>query len=187
MELREQIIDTAADLFNQKGLWFTLDDICEKMHISKKTIYVCFSCKEDLLLEMTDKVFASIYEQKRNIIAEQIPFEAKLRKMFIGLPDEYLNTDFRKLEGVKEKYPKVYDRIQHYLEAGWEPVIELLRQGQAEGRCNEVSLPVLKTIVSSTIRSFINDGSLEENGINYTDALNSMVEIIIKGISKENN
>ena len=44
MELNQQIIDKATELFNQKGLRFTLDEISEQLHISKQTIYVYFRC-----------------------------------------------------------------------------------------------------------------------------------------------
>ena len=98
MELNQQIIDKATELFNQKGLRFTLDEISEQLHISKKTIYVYFRCKEDLLMTMADQVFASIQNRKRQIIAEEMPYEDKLKRMLVALPDEYLNIDFRKLE-----------------------------------------------------------------------------------------
>lgn len=186
MELRQQIIEVASELFNTKGLKFTLDDICEKMHISKKTIYVHFSCKEDLLLEMTDAAFAAIYQRKKNILNEDLPFYEKLKKVMIILPDKMMNTDFRQLEGIKEKYPQVYERVRYYLEAGWEPVIELLDEGVRKHYLKKVEIPILKTMVASSISSFINDGLLEENDISYADALDSMVNIIINGI-KEND
>ncbi|MBR6958556.1 MAG: hypothetical protein IKH73_08940, partial [Erysipelotrichaceae bacterium] len=75
-------------------------------------------------------------------------------------------------------------RVRQYLETGWDPVIELIEQGQKQGILKKVSIPVLKTMVSSSIRSFINDGILESNDINYTEALDSMAEIIINGIKE---
>ncbi|MBR2792504.1 MAG: TetR/AcrR family transcriptional regulator [Erysipelotrichaceae bacterium] len=184
MELNQQIIDKATELFNQKGLRFTLDEISEQLHISKKTIYVYFRCKEDLLMTMADQVFASIQNKKKQIIAEEMPYEDKLKKMLVALPDEYLNIDFRKLEHLEEKYPAVYKRVRQYLETGWDPVIELIEQGQKQGILKKISIPVLQTMVSSSIRSFLNDGILESNDINYTEALDSMVEIIINGIKE---
>lgn len=184
MELNQQIIDKATELFNQKGLRFTLDEISEQLHISKKTIYVYFRCKEDLLMTMADQVFASIQNKKKQIIEEEMLYEDKLKKMLVALPDEYLNIDFRKLEGLEEKYPAVYERVRQYLETGWDPVIELIEQGQKQGILKKVSIPVLQTMVSSSIRSFLNDGILESNDINYTEALDSMVEIIINGIKE---
>ena len=184
MELNQQITDKATELFNQKGLRFTLDEISEQLHISKKTIYVYFRCKEDLLMTMADQVFASIQNKKKQIIEEEMPYEDKLKKMLVALPDEYLNIDFRKLEHLEEKYPAVYERVRQYLETGWDPVIELIEQGQKQGILKKVSIPVLQTMVSSSIRSFINDGILESNDINYTEALDSMVEIIINGIKE---
>ena len=39
MELRVQILDMAAKLFQTEGLSFTMQQIATALHISKKTIY----------------------------------------------------------------------------------------------------------------------------------------------------
>jgi len=47
--IQQDILTTTLELFNDKGLDFTMDDIAQSMHIAKKTIYRFFSSKEDLL------------------------------------------------------------------------------------------------------------------------------------------
>ena len=36
MELRERMIGAATALFQAKGLWFTLQEVADALHISKK-------------------------------------------------------------------------------------------------------------------------------------------------------
>lgn len=50
--LREQIINTAFDLFSQYGIKsVSMDDVARSAGISKRTIYESFKDKEDLLIE----------------------------------------------------------------------------------------------------------------------------------------
>jgi len=60
MELRENILESTLQIFNQKGLKFTMDDIAKEMGISKKTIYTVFKDKEELFLAVGDYIFDSI-------------------------------------------------------------------------------------------------------------------------------
>lgn len=41
--IQQDILTTTLELFNDKGLDFTMDDIAQSMHIAKKTIYRFFS------------------------------------------------------------------------------------------------------------------------------------------------
>ena len=38
-ELRKMILNGTMEVFNEKGLKFTMDDIAKQLKISKKTIY----------------------------------------------------------------------------------------------------------------------------------------------------
>ena len=42
----------AMQLFRQQGLHFTMQQVAEPLHISKKTIYTVYPSKEALLLDM---------------------------------------------------------------------------------------------------------------------------------------
>ena len=48
----------AMQLFRQQGLHFTMQQVAEPLHISKKTIYTVYPSKEALLLDMVDHAFA---------------------------------------------------------------------------------------------------------------------------------
>mgnify|MGYP003106123967 CR=1 FL=1 len=59
----------AMQLFRQQGLHFTMQQVAEPLHISKKTIYTVYPSKEALLLDMVDHAFAEIHRCKQEILA----------------------------------------------------------------------------------------------------------------------
>lgn len=184
MTNEEKIINTAEKLFVEVGLSFTLDDIAKELHIAKKTIYKNYSSKEDLLHAMVDNGFSKIQENKKRIVESNLEYHEKLRSLMIGMPDTYALFDFRKLETLHDKYPNVYVHLQSHLESDWQPVIELIEEGIQEGKLNDISIPILKMIITSTIETFLSTDNLKNENISYHDALEKMMDIIMKGIQK---
>ncbi|MBW2961881.1 TetR/AcrR family transcriptional regulator [Mesonia aestuariivivens] len=69
--MKEQILDTAAEMFLSLGFKsVTMDDIAEKLSISKKTIYSHFPNKEKLIESCAVQLFNSISARIDMIIAE---------------------------------------------------------------------------------------------------------------------
>lgn len=181
----KEIIASATKQFYKIGLKFTMQDVAENLHIAKKTIYQFYASKEDLLIGMLDFGFAAIQEQKRQILTEKIPYKEKVKKVMIAIPDQYVVLDFRKLSELKEKYPRAYKVLKKHLENDWNPIIELLEQGKKDGRIHNISIYVLKIMVTATLDAFLSTDNLRIYKIAYNDALNEMMNIIMNGISEE--
>ena len=79
----------AMQLFRQQGLHFTMQQVAEPLHISKKTIYTVYPSKEALLLDMVDHAFAEIHRCKQEILAGGGTLQEKLRAVIIAMPAEY--------------------------------------------------------------------------------------------------
>ena len=56
MELKERIVAAAIRLYFRRSLHFTMQEVAQSMHISKKTIYTVYPSKEALLLAVNRKV-----------------------------------------------------------------------------------------------------------------------------------
>lgn len=184
MELRERMIGAATALFQTKGLWFTLQEVADALHISKKTIYTLYPSKEALLLDMVDDLFVRIHQEKRSLIATSGPIEARIRSVMIALPEQYQALDLRLLGELDEKYPAVARRVREHLETNWEPTIALLEEGVGKGCIRQVSVPVLRQMVTASIEGFLVNG---ENGASYADTLAAMMDIIMNGIRRRND
>lgn len=185
-ELREDILEATIKVFNRKGLKFTMDDIATELSISKKTIYKVFDDKESMFLCMVDYCFDKIYEQKRIVLEDKsLSITDKIRGVLAVLPDGYRDVDFGKLYVLKDKFPKIYNKVEQRLESGWEGVLELIERGIAEGVIRHINIHIVKTMMEATLEQFFQRDVLVTNNISYNDALNEVVDILVDGIIKK--
>ena len=130
--LQKNILDATLRVFDRKGLKFTMDDLAKELSISKKTIYTVYDDKEALFLAMVDYIFDSIKESEQMILTDPaLGTIEKLQRILGVLPEGYQNIDLRKLYSLRDKYPKIYHKVELRLETGWEPTIQLIETGMA--------------------------------------------------------
>ena len=183
MSQKEEILKATLQVFNDKGLKFTMDDIAERMKISKKTLYKVFDDKETLFLAMVDYMFDTIKESERAVIEnEDLSTVDKIHKVLGVLPEGYKDVDLRQLYLLKDKYPKIYKQVELRLETGWETTIELIEQGIAEGCIQPVRIPILKMMLEASVEQFFQRDILVQNKVSYQDALDEVVNILMEGI-----
>lgn len=183
MELRETILEGTLSVFNEKGLKFTMDDIAKNLGMSKKTIYTIFRDKESMFFAMVDYLFDSIKESERKVQQDTSLSTVEKVRMILGvIPESYKGIDFRQLYLLKDKYPKIYQKVEERLESGWETTISLMEQAIAEGVIRPVRIPILKMMLEATLEQFFQRDILIANGISYVDALNEVVGILMDGI-----
>lgn len=184
-ELREKCIHQTIQLCSSQGLDFTMSQLAAKLGISKKTLYVLFESKEALLLEVVNYMFDGVKASEAELLARQdLDLAEKLCRLVVVMPDSYKTLDWRRLQGVEEKYPVVYRQIRQRLESGWEPTLELLRQGMAEGVLRPFEPGLLRAIVEGTIEHLLASDALEREGLDYVQALDGMMDLLMDGIRK---
>lgn len=184
MELKKTILEGTLTVFNEKGLKFTMDDVARILGMSKKTIYTVFRDKEALFLAMVDYLFDAVKEAERAIVEDnKLSTKEKIRQILGVLPEGYKDVDFRQLYLLKDKYPKIYRKVEQRLETGWEQTIALLEKGMEEGVIRKVQIPIVKMMLESTLEQFSRRDVLIQNKISYKDALDEVVEILVNGIS----
>ncbi|MCM1145396.1 MAG: TetR/AcrR family transcriptional regulator [Blautia sp.] len=183
MELRENILEGTIQVFNQKGLKFTMDDIASLLKMSKKTIYTVFHDKEELFLAMVDYIFDKIKESERAVMEDDtLGTVEKIRAVLGVFPEGYKEIDFRQLYLLRDKYPKIYKQVELRLETGWEATIELLEKGMAEGCVRPIQIPILKMMLEAAVEQFFQRDILIRHEISYHQALDEVVGILVEGI-----
>ncbi len=183
-KLRVTILEGTIQAFNRKGLKFTMDDIAGQLGMSKKTIYTVFRDKETMFFAMVDYMFDSIKESERQVLGdESFTTVEKIRRVLGVLPEGYKDIDFRQLYLLRDKYPKIYKRVEERLESGWETIIGLMEQGMEEGVIKRVDIPIVKLMLEAAIEQFFQRDILIRNQISYAQALDEVVEILVNGIA----
>lgn len=183
-ETKVKILNAAIEEFGKSGLKFTMDDIAKNLSMSKKTIYTVFRDKETLFFQMVDYCFDKIKEAEHQVMVDPtLSTVEKLRKMMSVLPEIYKDIDLRQLSSLKDKYPKTYAAVEKRLESGWENTIALINKGIAEGVLRPMNVLVIKTMYEATLEQFFQRDVLMYANISYQDALKTVVDIIIDGIT----
>lgn len=184
VELRKDIMEACIEVFNEKGLKFTMDDVAKSCHISKKTVYLIFADKEQMVLSMLDYCFDAIKVSEQKIYNDKnLSTVEKVKKILIILPDRYKEVDFTKVIDLKDNYPELYKRLSVRLESDWDMTIELLERGIEEGVIRNISIPVLKAVVSGAMESLLGGNVLKKNKLSYTEALEGLIDIVMNGIA----
>ena len=180
---KKKILEAVIDLFNEKGLKFTMSDVAKAVGMSKKTLYVFFKSKEDLMLQMADYCFRSIKESEAKIMSDPtLSTPEKIRRILGVLPERYIQLDLTQLSILKSSYPAVYRRVEEHLENDWEPTIHLLENGMAEGSVRSICIPVFKMMLEASIEQFFRRDILAKNGLSYSNGLEEVVDILVDGI-----
>ena len=137
--MKEEIVKRALNDFMQYGFKsFTMDDLANKMGMSKKTLYEYFPSKQDLVeatldhaLEMSCKKVETFVQGEGSVIENVYRNQKKVKEFF------NINSD-RPICELRKYYPKTYERmeiefaksdalfIDKLLEKGWEE--ELFRK-----------------------------------------------------------
>lgn len=182
--LKETILQGTIQVFNQKGLKFTMDDIASTLGMSKKTLYVVFDKKEDLFLEMVDYLFDHIKASEKRVLEDEtLSTVEKIRAILGVMPEGYREIDFRQLYLLKDKYPQIYKQVETRLETGWETTIMLIEQGIEEGVIRPISIPLVKLMMESALEQFFQRDILIRHNMTYMQALEEVVNILVDGIA----
>ena len=183
MEIRETILQGSLELFRDRGIQFTMDDLSKRLGISKKTIYTVFRSKEELALAACSRIFDRIKAEETAVMADDTLTTAeKIRAVLNVMPEGYQSLDFTRLDVLEERYPAVLREVTRRLETGWENTLALLEQGMAEGVIRPVRIPVIKAMYKASLEHFFRRNLLSEAGIRYQDALAEVVSILMDGI-----
>lgn len=180
---QKRCIRETIALCSSQGLDFTMSELAARLGMSKKTLYVLFDSKEALLLATVDSMFDEVKVSEAQILARQdLSLAEKIRRLVVVLPDSYQTLDWTRLQGVEEKHPVVYRRIRQRLETGWEPTLDLLRQGVEQGVLRPFEPGLFRAVVEGAIEHFLSSDALEREGLGYVQAMDGMMDLLMEGI-----
>ena len=181
--MEKRIIEGALHIVEKQGVKFTMDELASELGMSKKTIYTVFRDKNELLIAMVDYVFEYIEESEALVMEDKhLSLLQKIRKILGVMPENYTDFDFTQFYVLRDKHPEVYERVRQRLESGWEMTNRLLEQGVEEGLIRSVDFRVFQLVFESAVERFIMGDELEREEIDYMQALEELVTIMVDGI-----
>lgn len=183
--MKDRILEGALNVFRNRGLKFTMDDLASEMKMSKKTIYTVFRDKNQLFCDMVDYAFDLIKDAEEAIYYdESLSTVDKIKEILGVLPESYKGFDFQTLYQFSDKYPAAYAKLTLRIEGGWDKTFELIKQGAKEGTVKDVDLELFKLVYEASVERLLMSDVLEKQGLDYPTAFAQLVDIMVNGIIK---
>ncbi len=135
MEPQEKILKTAIELFFKFGIKrITMDDVAKELGMSKKTIYLYFKEKDDLINSMVSREigckeidFNEITKKAKDPIHELALISENMTKML-----DHINPIF--FLDLKKYYPEPFSKFQKFKEDfAFKNVLRNLKDGKEKG------------------------------------------------------
>jgi AcrR family transcriptional regulator len=167
---KEEILDAAQKVFFERGLSMaTMDEIADAAELSKGTLYLYYSSKEDLYLAVMMRGMQALHESYEQIINSNVSTVEKI----IRCSDSYVgffhsNRNFFRMFPFLQN-PQFHKQVSEEMKEScgtgnqkmWTMVIDLLKKGMEEGSLRAELNPVEVGIIvwSSTTALLIRGDS----------------------------
>lgn len=184
-DIKARVMEGTMLMYEKYGVKFTMDQLSDEIKMSKKTIYKVFIDKKDLMMYFVDYIFNQIKQEERKIIQnDELSTYEKVKGVLACLPEGLRKMDMTQLYMIKNKYPKCAERVYERIESDWEYTYDLIQKGVNEGIFKEFDFRVFKIAYQSTLEAMLSNDVLNKEGVSYQKALDSLVDILLQGISK---
>jgi len=186
MDVRKRILTEATNLFFQNGIRdITMDNIAEKLGISKRTIYETFKNKSELLINCFEeyskeryKANEEIIKNSHNVLAAICSF-IQSGAMAIDLLNPAFFTDMRKYHNdiwvmaTKQQNEKNYNLAYR-----------LLRKGINEGIFRkDINIDIVVKLILEQMKLLVDNEVFSSDKYTLSEVFKNMVINFIRGIA----
>lgn len=189
-DLRQHIIKTAAEMFFRLGIRsVSIDDICHELGMSKKTFYVYFSSKDELVEQLLQSNLDFLTKKMEDLSA---------MRDFRKLVERYISYQSSEKQDVRRVPQLVYDLKKYYprqfgdfqlkcFEVQKHFIMQYLQQGIEQGyvRANlniELTAVLFAKIHSDAIRDL---ETIEAHGHNMHQLSMTAMDVFVRGVLSE--
>ncbi|MBQ2540232.1 MAG: TetR/AcrR family transcriptional regulator [Paludibacteraceae bacterium] len=188
-EVQKNIIKKAGELFFRLGIRsVSIDDICRELGISKKTFYVYFESKDELIEHLLQANLRHMASKMEHLL-----FNKGLRSVVADFTRRNQEKDdVRRVPqlvyDLKKYYPRQFADFQHQsFEQQKRYIYSFLEKGIAEGLVRadlniELTSVLFAKIYADALRDF---EEMEAAGYNVTQLGHVALDVMIRGVLSE--
>lgn len=186
--VKENIILEAINLFMMNGLRsVTMDDIARHLGISKKTIYLHFKDKEEIIIQSTTVVFDLEKKMMEDIENDSENAVEELYKLTLCLRERIKNTNTTALYDMKKYYLNAWIKYKNFKrEVIYNSVIKNLKRGIEEGLFrSDINPEILAQLRIEEIELSFNKDFFPEDQFSLVEIHEQLFEHFTYGILSE--
>ncbi|BCG61555.1 TetR/AcrR family transcriptional regulator [Paenibacillus sp. URB8-2] len=183
--MKQRILAEARQEIYKSGFRFTMADMARRCGLSTKTIYECYSSKEDLILDMVQQAIDELTEREQSIVNDpKLGTMDKLRALLVLLPRDFQFFDIKRLHELQRYYTNVWNIMDSFLTEQWDGVTQMLAAAQAEGLLEKFNTALFIQLYIGGLYRLMEQASTGAAQMTLRQALDEMVDIMLNGIRK---
>jgi AcrR family transcriptional regulator len=186
IELKKRILESARDQFFSRGFTkVTIDEIAQRIGVSKKTIYKFYHSKDDLVRDVTDKTLVDVKKCCKQIIDdENLGFVEKLQRMMTHAALHISKMGRPLIEDLEKNAPHVWKEISDFRSKRIkEDFKKLLSEGVKEGVFRkDIDQQLILLIYDNVIENVISPEILMQIPFTASQVYETIVKIFFEGI-----
>ena len=186
MEIKDRIKQKADELYRRYGVKsVTMDEIASQLSVSKKTIYQCFSDKNELV----DEVFVDMLEfNKTCCLQSRKQAQNAVHEVYIGmesLQDMLENMNPSILFDIERGHPRTFKK---FIEYKYNFLFELIKKNIERGKQEElyredINADLISKIRLETIMLAFNEELFPKNKYPLVLVQQQLIEYFLFGIA----
>lgn len=185
-DLRSKILKTAGELFFKFGIRsVSIDDICNELHISKKTFYTVFKQKDELVVEMLDAMHQKKEKDYQSVLDSSVNVLDLLMQSFKKLRHHSVEKHLAFGYDLEKFYPELWHERQIMLkEMDLKYMAQMLRTGIEQGMYREdLNIEATSLLLANLIPNVLKD--LMQVSMNTAQRVDFVLDMLVRMICNE--
>lgn len=194
---RNRILGASKDLFYTKGYSkVTMDDIAQKLAMSKKTLYRYFENKYDIISQIVQNFIDDLGNGVKEIVHDDsLEYPFKLKKMLNFVAVKLSGISVLLLEDMQTTLPELWHKLDQFKkESAFIRFNQLIEEGREKSMINQhINHRLIVALYASAIHNLLNPDFIrqlpaeivKEMPAAPSDIFDNIINIIYEGILTE--
>ena len=185
-DLRAKILKTAGELFFKFGIRsVSIDDICNELHISKKTFYTVFKQKDELVVEMLNAMHQKKEKDYQSVLDSSVNVLDLLMQSFKKLRHHSVEKHLAFGYDLEKFYPELWHERQIMLkEMDLKYMAQMLRTGIEQGMYREdLNIEATSLLLANLIPNILKE--LMQVSMNTAQRVDFVLDMLVRMICNE--
>jgi AcrR family transcriptional regulator len=183
--LKKGWIQSLTTLFLQQGISkFTMEDIANRLTISKATLYKYYASREEILDEIVRLKLLEIEAFETQLHDDQITFSERYFEVIKNASVLLAEFSSPFLQDIRQKYPELWEKIHAFQQRALLAAEKFYQQGIHKNIMNDINPRLLALTDKIFINAVANPSFLKDYGLSLQEAFDGFFQMKSKGIFK---
>jgi AcrR family transcriptional regulator len=183
--VRNRILDISKEIFFARGFSkVTVDELAEKLGMSKKTIYAHFKSKDEMVSSVLERHMAEVVKKRDEILNSPADFMERLYNLCALISDAISQKSPEFMADLQKRRGDLWEKLEEHRRANiLSTSSRMMDEGVRLGLIREdVEKDIANLVLLSSVTGIINPHTLAAHSLTGAGAFDGIIRILFDGI-----